>query len=87
MSDHTESDSFKFAMANQFKSRAQNMFKPGTQMHAFYKSHDAVADQNEVMLELLYGTNPISDDELARLIQRNPAKYSRFSGYIGKRSK
>lgn len=74
-------------MVNQFKSRAQNMFKPGTQIYAFYKSHDAVANQNEAMLELLYGTNPITDDELARLVQRNPARYGRFRGYIGKRSK
>jgi hypothetical protein len=58
---------------------------PKSQMHRFYKAHEAISDQNEVMLELLYGANPITDAELSKLIERNPGRYGRFAGYLGKR--
>jgi len=60
-------------------------YRPGTQMHAFARAHDNVAGVNEVMLDLLYGSNPITDDELRRLIEKRPHVYGRFSGYLGKR--
>ena len=40
---------------------------------------------DELMLEMLYGPNPITDDELKKLIEKRPAVYSRFAGYIGTR--
>ena len=65
--------------------RYASYYKPGTQMHHFAAAHDRLADGNEVMLELLFGSNPISDDELRVLIAKRPAVYSRFAGYLGKR--
>ncbi len=58
--------------------------KRGGPMRAFAEAHDRIADQNTVMLDLLYGANPITDDELRALIARRP-ELQRFSGYIGKR--
>lgn len=65
---------------------AASHFKPGTQSHAFYAAHDNTAGGNEVMLDLLFGSNPITDDELRALIAKRPATYGRFAGYLGKRT-
>lgn len=62
-----------------------HLYRPGSQAHHFALSHDRVADQNEVMMDLLHGPNPITDDELRRLIERRPGKYARFAGFLGKR--
>jgi hypothetical protein len=37
------------------------------------------------MLDLLFGANPITDDELRALIAKRPHVYGRFAGYLGKR--
>ena len=61
-------------------------FPPKTQARAFAEAHDSIAGGNLVMLDLLFGTNPITDDELTKLIAKRPEHYGRFSGYIGTRS-
>ena len=40
---------------------------------------------NETMLDLLFGANPITDDELRELITKRPEVYGRFAKYLGKR--
>lgn len=65
--------------------RMSSQYRPGTQAHLFARAHDRVADQNMVMLELLYGENPITDAELRNLIAKRPERYERFAGYLGKR--
>ena len=42
-------------------------------------------EQNEIMMEMLFGNNPITDDELKMLIEKHPEKYGRFANFIGKR--
>lgn len=69
---------------NSRKSSA-SYFKPGTQIRACYEAHDRIADANEVMLDLLFGPNPITDDELRKLIVKRPHIYGRFAGYLGTR--
>jgi len=49
------------------------------------KARANIAGGNLAMLDLLYGPNPISDDELRALIKKRPETYSRFSSYLGKR--
>ncbi len=56
-----------------------------SQMRSFYAAHDNIAGGNEAMLDLLFGSNPITDDELRKLIEKRPNVYGRFSGYLGKR--
>jgi len=56
-----------------------------SQLHAFYEAHDNIAGGNETMLDLLFGSNPITDEELRKLIEKRPATYGRFAGYIGTR--
>jgi hypothetical protein len=46
-------------------------YRPGTQARAFAEGHDKVANANEAMLGLLYGPNPITDDELRALIAKS----------------
>jgi hypothetical protein len=60
-------------------------YRPGTQERLFWEAHDRIAGVNELMLDLLYGENPITDAELEKLIEKRPDVYGRFSGYLGKR--
>lgn len=55
-----------------------------TQIQMYYEARRKIADQNAIMMEMLYGPNPITDDELIALIKKRP-QYQRFSGYVGKR--
>jgi hypothetical protein len=51
----------------------------------YFDANARIASGNQTMLDLLYGPNPISDDELRALIQKRPEVYGRFAGYLGKR--
>lgn len=55
------------------------------QKQIMYQEQRKIADRNEIMHELLYGPNPITDDELRRLITKNPSLYGAYEGFIGKR--
>lgn len=56
-----------------------------TQAQMFCEAGRRMADADETMLELLFGSNPITDDELRALIKKRPAVYSRFAGFLGTR--
>ena len=56
-----------------------------TQKQMYYAAESKAASLNQVMLDALYGANPLTDDELRALIRRRPAVYGRFAGYLGKR--
>jgi len=56
-----------------------------SQRDHFYKAGRIIAGGNETALELLFGFNPISDDELRAFIKRRPGVWSRFAGYLGTR--
>ena len=56
-----------------------------SQRDHFYRAGRAIADGNETGLALLFGFNPITDDELRKAIARRPALWSRFAGYLGTR--
>jgi hypothetical protein len=55
------------------------------QIQKFYQEQRKIADLNMAMMEMLFGVNPITDDELKKLIEKRPHVYGRFAGYIGKR--
>lgn len=57
-----------------------------TQAQMYYDAERKSADANKAVLELLYGPNPITDDELRALIAKRPNVYGRFAGYLGKRN-
>jgi hypothetical protein len=56
-----------------------------TQVHMFYEAGRRIADADETMLELLFGSNPITDDELRALIKKRPGRYGRYAGFLGTR--
>ncbi len=56
-----------------------------SQVRMYYDAEKRAANLNQAMLDALYGENPITDDELRRLIEKRPEVYGRFSGYLGKR--
>jgi hypothetical protein len=41
--------------------------------------------RNEVMMDLLFGVNPISDNELRCLIAKNPVVYGKYERFVGVR--
>ena len=56
-----------------------------TQETMFATVNQRAFNVNEVMLDLLFGSNPITDDELRSLITKRPEAYARFANYLGKR--
>ncbi len=56
-----------------------------TQEQFFMSANAHAAVRNAVMLDLLFGSNPISDDELRALIAKRPEVYGRFANYLGTR--
>ena len=59
--------------------------KTPTQHDRFFTSHSVVSGANETALNLLFGPNPITDDELRRLIAKRPHVWGKYAGYLGKR--
>lgn len=56
-----------------------------TQYQMFELARRKLADGNLAMLDMLFGVNPITDAELRKLIEKRPAIYGRFAGYLGTR--
>ena len=60
--------------------------KPTRSNQAYNLAHKTpLADKIEAMLDMLYGPNPITDEELGALIRKYPERYKMFEGFIGKR--
>ena len=60
--------------------------QPGrSQEEHFTHAHAKSAGADETMLNLLYGPNPITDDELRKLIAKRPHVYGKYAAYLGKR--
>lgn len=60
--------------------------QPGrSQEEHFSHAHAKSAGADETMLNLLYGPNAISDDELRKLIAKRPHVYGKYAAYLGKR--
>lgn len=57
-----------------------------TQKQLYYQAERKSADGHLAMLDLLYGTNPITDAELQKLIDKRPLVYDKYAGYLGKRA-
>ncbi len=56
-----------------------------TQMQMIQEAEQRIFRQNESFMELVnHPTNPITNQDLERLIARWPERYSRFSGFVGK---
>ena len=56
-----------------------------TQEQMFNHAETKSFNVNDVGLNLLYGQNPITDDELKELIAKRPEIWGRFAKYIGTR--
>ena len=57
-----------------------------TSRDRYFTAHEIISAGNETALHLLFGPNPITDDELSKLIAKRPSLWAKFSGYLGKRS-
>lgn len=56
------------------------------QKQLYYAAVRKQSERDQAMLDLLYGVNPITDDELRKLIEKRPGVYGRYAGYLGKRN-
>lgn len=61
------------------------MKKKLSQADMFYRATRASSERDQTMLDLLFGHNPVNDLELAQAIERRPALWSRYAGFIGQR--
>lgn len=57
------------------------------QKHMFDAAQRRTAERDKLMMEFLFGKNPITDDDLRKLIAKRPNVYGRYAGYLGKRGK
>ena len=56
-----------------------------TQMQMYREAEQRLFDRNALFLEMLsHPTNPITNQDLVKLIALFPARWSPFSPYIGK---
>ena len=56
-----------------------------TQADHYYDAVRKSTEKDLAMMDLLYGINAITDDELRALIKKRPHVYGRYAGYLGKR--
>jgi hypothetical protein len=49
----------------------------------FARAHDQIADGNAAFMEVMTGPNPLTPEEVDRLVARNP-RWSRFAGFGAK---
>lgn len=61
------------------------MTKHPTQKDFFYRAGREIAERDIIALDLLFGHNPITDDELRKNIRRRPSLWGRYAGYLGAR--
>jgi hypothetical protein len=57
-----------------------------SQRQMFYEASRRISDADQTMMELLFGVNPITDEELRKAIAKRPSVYKRYEGYIGRRA-
>ena len=60
------------------------MHKP-TQREMYYRAERQAADRDILFMELVnHPTNPLTREDLARNIERRPALWSRYAGFLDK---
>jgi len=56
-----------------------------TQKEMFLGAHDNIAGLNTAFMDLVNDpANPMTNEDLRKLIERRPEVYGRFAGFIGK---
>ena len=56
-----------------------------SQQQILWEEHRRIADANNAFMDLVNcKENPMTRQDLESLIRRNPARYSRFSGFLDK---
>ena len=67
---------------NQGESKLKKQAK--TQVQMFYEEQKNIGEANELFMELLnHPTNPLTEQDLIKLVARWPERYGRFAGFIG----
>jgi hypothetical protein len=55
-----------------------------SQLEHYVEAQKRIARENVVMMDLMFGANPITRAELRALIAKRPATYGRFASYLDK---
>lgn len=56
-----------------------------TQLQMYREAERKLVDANEAFMDMVNDPdNPMTNDDLERLIARWPERYGRFSGFLGK---
>lgn len=54
-----------------------------TQVQMFYAEQRKIADRDNLLMEMIRNQE-ITNDELAKLIEKHPYRYGHFAGFVGK---
>lgn len=63
---------------------ARNMFDPRDKSSRamFYRAHAQIADRDQAFMETLnHPTNPLTPEDVDRLVACNPERYGRYAGF------
>lgn len=72
-------------LANHLLHRGKDM-KP-TQVQMFYQAQEQIAQADQHFMDMIKDpVNPLTNADLAALVEKYPQRWSRYSGYIGKLS-
>ena len=56
-----------------------------TQQQLFNEAHRKLADADQHFMDLIKDpVNPLTNDDLIKLVERFPQRWDRYSGFIGK---
>ena len=56
-----------------------------TQAQMFYEAHRKLADADQHFLDMVNcPENPLTNDDLIKLVEKFPQRWERYSGFIGK---
>lgn len=45
----------------------------------YWRAHRKIADRNEVFMDIMTGPNPLSPEEIDRLVEKDPARYGAYA--------
>jgi hypothetical protein len=51
------------------------------QVQMFYQAHRQIADRDAAFVEITNGPNPLTKAEIAKLIAKDPIRYSRYAKF------
>jgi hypothetical protein len=57
------------------------------QLQMFYREQRRIGEKDAIFMELIrHPTNPLTNDDLRKMVARWPDRYGKYAGFVGKLS-